>query len=62
MNTGHGKMYVTINRDEGGNPFEVFANLGKAGGCDSAQMEAICKLASMALRAGILPDGDHRQT
>ena len=36
VSTGHGNMYVTINFDEQKNPFEVFGNLGKAGGCDSA--------------------------
>ena len=53
LNTGHGSMYITINTDEKNLPFEVFANLGKAGGCDSAQLEAICRLASVALRAGV---------
>ena len=55
VRTGHGNMYVTINFDEKGNPFEVFGNLGKAGGCDSAQLEAISRLISLALRSGIDP-------
>ena len=55
MRTGHGNMYVTINFDEDEEPFEVFGNLGKAGGCDSAQLEAISRLASLALRSGIDP-------
>ena len=55
VRTGHGNMYVTINFDEEGNPFEVFGNLGKAGGCDSAQLEAISRLVSLALRSGIDP-------
>ena len=55
VRTGHGNMYVTINFDEGGMPFEVFGNLGKAGGCDSAQLEAISRLVSLALRSGIDP-------
>ena len=56
VHTGHGNMYVTINFDEEGEPFEVFSNLGKAGGCDSAQLEAISRLASLALRSGIDPN------
>ena len=52
VRTGHGNMYITINFSDG-EPFEVFSNLGKAGGCDSAQLEAISRLASLALRSGI---------
>ena len=55
VRTGHGNMYITINFDEQneGSPFEVFSTLGKAGGCDSAQLEAISRLVSLALRSGI---------
>ncbi len=53
--TGHGNMYVTLNLDEDGSPFEIFANLGKAGGCDSAQLEAVSRLASLAMRSGVNP-------
>ena len=56
VRTGHGNMYVTINFDEDGKPFEVFGNLGKAGGCDSAQLEAMSRLASLALRSNIDPE------
>ena len=52
IRTGHGTMYITINFDED-KPFEVFTTLGKAGGCDSAQLEAISRLVSLALRSGI---------
>ena len=55
VRTGHGNMYVTINFDEADAPFELFGNLGKAGGCDSAQLEAISRLVSLALRSGIEP-------
>ena len=56
VRTGHGNMYVTINFDEEDTPFELFGNLGKAGGCDSAQLEAISRLVSLALRSGIEPN------
>ncbi|HAA95714.1 MAG TPA: ribonucleotide-diphosphate reductase subunit alpha, partial [Dehalococcoidia bacterium] len=56
VRTGHGNMYVTINFDEADTPFELFGNLGKAGGCDSAQLEAISRLVSLALRSGIEPN------
>jgi ribonucleoside-diphosphate reductase alpha chain len=52
-NTGYGKMYVTVNDDENGNPFEVFATIGKTGGLYAAKSESICRLASLALRSGI---------
>jgi len=55
IRTGHGNVYITINFDESGRPFEVFATLGKAGGCDSAQLEAISRMASLSLRSGIDP-------
>ena len=53
--TGHGNMYVTLNFGETGEPFEIFAVLGKAGGCDSAQLEAVSRLASLALRSNVNP-------
>ena len=56
VRTGHGNMYVTINFDQRGEPFEVFTTLGKSGGCDSAQLEAISRLVSLALRSGIDPN------
>ena len=55
IRTGHGNVYITINFDEESHPFEVFTTLGKAGGCDSAQLEAISRLISLALRSGIDP-------
>jgi len=55
VRTGHGNMYVTINFDENGRPFEVFSTQGKAGGCDSAHLEGLSRLISLALRSGIDP-------
>ncbi len=48
-----GDLYVTVNEDESGKPFEVFATLGKAGGAAMADAEAIGRLISLALRSGI---------
>ena len=48
-----GDLYVTINEDETGRPFEVFCTLGKAGGPAMADAEAIGRLISLALRSGI---------
>jgi ribonucleoside-diphosphate reductase alpha chain len=52
ISTGCGNFYLTINEDDDG-PVEVFAHLGKTGGCASAQTEAISRLISIALRSGI---------
>jgi ribonucleoside-diphosphate reductase alpha chain len=56
VRTGHGTMFVTINFDESGHPFEVFSTSGKSGGCDSANIDAISRLISLALRSGVDPD------
>ena len=48
-----GDLYVTINEDDHGRPFEVFCTLGKAGGAAMADAEAIGRLVSLALRSGI---------
>ena len=60
LETGCGHMYVTINTDEHG-ACEVFVQMGKVGGCASAQLEAIARLSSLALRSNIKIDALIRQ-
>jgi excisionase family DNA binding protein len=50
---GCGTLFVNVNEDDNG-LCEVFANLGKAGGCP-AQSEATCRIVSAALRSGVDP-------
>ena len=56
-----GDLYVTVNEDEHGRPFEVFATLGKAGGAAMADVEAIGRLISLGLRSGISLSDIHMQ-
>ncbi|MBI5404733.1 MAG: ribonucleotide-diphosphate reductase subunit alpha, partial [Candidatus Kerfeldbacteria bacterium] len=56
VNTPYGSLYITINDDETGRPFEVFATIGKNGGFFAAQSESICRLVSLSLRAGVAPE------
>ena len=58
--TGCGNLYVTMNEDEHG-LFEVFARLGKAGGCADAQLEAVGRLVSLCLRTGVKPEAIIKQ-
>ncbi len=51
--TGCGNLYITINVDDRSMPFEVFIQMGKAGGCAASQLEAIGRLVSLALRSGV---------
>jgi len=56
-----GDMYVTINEDQNGRPFEAFVALGKAGGSAMADAEAIGRLISLGLRSGISLRKIHKQ-
>jgi ribonucleoside-diphosphate reductase alpha chain len=61
IETPLGTMFVNITEDEKGQPFEVFINLGKAGGAAMADVEAIGRLISLSLRSGIPIREVHRQ-
>jgi ribonucleoside-diphosphate reductase alpha chain len=52
LRTGCGNLYVTINCDDEGMPFELFCSMGKAGGCAASQSESIARLISFAFRSG----------
>jgi ribonucleotide reductase alpha subunit len=56
IETGYGKMYVTINEDpQTGEPFELFANIGHSGGFTNSFTESLAKVVSTALRSGVEP-------
>ena len=61
IETPLGTMFVNITEDDKGQPFEVFINLGKAGGAAMADVEAIGRLISLSLRSGIPIREVHRQ-
>ena len=61
IRTGCGNLYVTVNEDEEGNLFEIFNQIGKAGGCAASQSEAIGRLVSLAFRSGVEPEVVVRQ-
>ena len=56
VDTGYGKVYVNINEDENGQPFELFANIGNSGGFTASFTEALAKTISTALRSGVDPE------
>lgn len=53
--TPQGKAFITINKDETGNPLEVFATVGKAGSDIAALSEALGRMISGWLRASLDP-------
>ncbi|MFC6939563.1 LAGLIDADG family homing endonuclease [Salinirubellus sp. GCM10025818] len=57
IDTGYGKVYITINEDaEKNRPFELFANTGMSGGFTASFTEALAKSISVALRSGVDPN------
>ncbi len=56
-----GVAFISINEDDKGQAFEVFINLGKAGGPVMADAEAMGRLISLALRSDIPLDRVIRQ-
>ncbi|AGM11889.1 ribonucleotide reductase [Haloarcula californiae tailed virus 1] len=56
VNTGYGELNVFVNEDNAGDPFEVFAEIGKSGGFTHSFTEAVGRLVSLALRSGIPPE------
>jgi ribonucleoside-diphosphate reductase alpha chain len=55
VTTGCGNMYVQMNWC-GGKLFEVFATLGRSGGCAMSQIEALTRSITTGLRCNVLPD------
>ena len=54
-------LFAHITEDDKGQPFEVFINLGKAGGSAMADAEAMGRMISLSLRSGISLNEIHRQ-
>ncbi len=52
VQTGLGGLYLTVNEIDG-QPFEVFATIGKSGRSTTAKAEAIGRLVSLSLRSGV---------
>ena len=61
LDTQFGSVFVTVNEDREGRPFEVFVRLDKAGSRVMADAEAIARLISLALRWGVPPAEVYRQ-
>lgn len=49
--SAHGNIYTTVTWYEG-EMFEVFVQVGKAGGCFGSQAEAMARMISLPLRSG----------
>ncbi len=60
IETGCGHLYVTVSGDNG-QVLEIFATLGKAGGCAHCQNEAVTRAISLGLKYGVPLEGYVRQ-
>ena len=54
VNTGIGRVYITIT-ESNGKPFEIFISIGKTGTIYCNLASSIARLASVLLRAGLPP-------
>lgn len=50
---GSGNVYITVNVDKNGEPYEMFTNIGKAGGRDFAMAEGLSRMISISLQEGV---------
>ena len=52
IEVGCGHLYITVSGDKDG-AMEIFATLGKSGGCAMSQLEALSRCISLGLKYGI---------
>ena len=52
VETGSGRMFVTVNVDEDWRPFEIFLRVGKCGEVEHAHLEGLARMVSYCLRIG----------
>lgn len=53
ITTGCGNLYVTLNEDDDGSLIEVFARLGKSGGCPQCQLEGLTRCITIGIKYGV---------
>lgn len=54
FNTQCGNLFITVNdHPSEPRPVEVFAAMGKAGGCSASHLESVARLVSVMLRSGV---------
>jgi ribonucleoside-diphosphate reductase alpha chain len=56
IDTPQGTLYVTINEDWSGDPFEMFMSIGKSGGTIESFSEGLARMVSLNLRSGVKLD------